>query len=62
MSKDIAISIKIPIRLVELIDQQIKEAGFQNRSEFIRDAIRKSLDESKTDSEPYSKSKGMEQT
>lgn len=45
MSRDLVISVKIPARLAELIDFEIRRLGFQNRSEFIRDAIRKALNE-----------------
>ena len=35
------ISVKLPVRLIEVIDELIREGYFQNRSDAVREAVRR---------------------
>ncbi|MFO7793167.1 MAG: ribbon-helix-helix domain-containing protein [Candidatus Saliniplasma sp.] len=43
-SKTKNVNVKMDEKLVEFIDDYVEEKGYKNRSEFIRDAVRRRLD------------------
>ncbi len=43
-SKTKNVNVKMDEKLVEFIDDYVEERGYKNRSEFIRDAVRRRLD------------------
>lgn len=38
------VNVKMDERLVEMIDRYVEEKGYKNRSEFIRDSVRRRLE------------------
>lgn len=40
-------TVSIPQKLAKQIDETIEEGGYRNRSDFVRDAIRRLLEEKK---------------
>ncbi len=43
-SKTKNVNVKMDEKLVEFIDDYVEEKGYKNRSDFIRDAVRRRLD------------------